>query len=360
MLLLRCILHCKQIWCCLRPACLMAERLVCDLQNGFDTQVHQQTDANNDSAQQKPRHRPSSLSNGSHLPHAIAGTDSTSPNGKRCMRRRWDGSRLYCFDEAPPVLQFNRFVRSGYRAGLTPCGCLRSVLQYHNETGNILSHLGPMVILLVGIATGMLPAWSAHPVAFYGNVVPIVVCLWGSVMYHTFMANHPKYRTWITLDVCGIFALFLCGVHVVLWWGLRCFPLTRAVYTIAYYVVAGVAVFASTHANNVLWRAIPMLFLCLLRLGITVVRWILTAGSPSATRYFALMEVFSFAGGVVNVCRIPERWVQPSTSRAPAMFDVWFNSHMIMHVLVVVAMALLHRGCAEEYHHYVKFPGCPS
>lgn len=30
----------------------------------------------------------------------------------------WDGHRLYWFDEAPPPLQYNQFVRSGYRAGL--------------------------------------------------------------------------------------------------------------------------------------------------------------------------------------------------------------------------------------------------
>lgn len=30
--------------------------------------------------------------------------------------------RLYWFEEAPPQLQFNRFIRSGYRAGGSPCG----------------------------------------------------------------------------------------------------------------------------------------------------------------------------------------------------------------------------------------------
>lgn len=273
--------------------------------------------------------------------------------------RYWDGSRLYWFDEAPAVLQFNRFVRSGYRAGLKPCDCLRSILEYHNETGNIFSHLIPVTILVVAVITGALPAWSAYPAAFYGNVVPIVLCLCGSVMYHTFMANHPNYKAWIILDVCGIFALFLCGVHVVLWWGLRCFPLTRAVYTAAYYTLAAAAVFAATRAKNVLWRAVPMLALCLLRLGITIVRWVLKAGSPTATCYFALMELFSFLGGVINVCRIPERWMKPRSSRTPGVFDVWFNSHMVMHLLVVLAMALLHQGCTEEYYHYVKSPGCP-
>lgn len=67
--------------------------------------------------------------------------------------------------------------------------------------------------------------------------------------------------------MCGIFALFLCGVHVVLWWGLRCFPVTRVLYTAAYYILAAAAVLISTRANNVLWRAVPMLALCLVGAG---------------------------------------------------------------------------------------------
>lgn len=271
---------------------------------------------------------------------------------------QWDASRLYWFEEAPPVLQFNRFVRSGYRAGLTPCHCLQSVLQYHNETGNILTHLIPVGALGISIVTGILPGWPSYAAAFYGNVVPIMLCLGGSVIYHTFMANHPNYRAWITLDICGIFGLFLCGVHGALWWGLRCFPVTRAVYTALYYFVAAVAVSAAVRAKNVMWRAVPMLLLCLFRLGITVLRWALGAGSPRATRHFALMEAVSFLGGFINVCRIPERWFQPTRSRTRGIFDVWFNSHMIMHILVVIAMALLHRGCTEEYTHIIAFPEC--
>jgi hypothetical protein len=48
---------------------------------------------------------------------------------------QWDGQRLYWFDEAPPVLQFNKYVRSGYRAGMNYQQCLCSIFSYHNETG---------------------------------------------------------------------------------------------------------------------------------------------------------------------------------------------------------------------------------
>jgi len=56
-------------------------------------------------------------------------------NGSAAAAVQWDGSRLYWFEEAPPALQYNTFVRSDYRAGMPYCQCLCSVFAYHNETG---------------------------------------------------------------------------------------------------------------------------------------------------------------------------------------------------------------------------------
>lgn len=42
---------------------------------------------------------------------------------------------VYSFTDAPAVLRFNKFVRSGYRAGYTYRQCCTSVLRWHNETG---------------------------------------------------------------------------------------------------------------------------------------------------------------------------------------------------------------------------------
>lgn len=44
-------------------------------------------------------------------------------------------TRLLSFHEAPAVLRFNTYIRSGYRAGMGYRDCCRSVLQLHNETG---------------------------------------------------------------------------------------------------------------------------------------------------------------------------------------------------------------------------------
>jgi len=59
--------------------------------------------------------------------------------------------------------------------------------------------------------------------------------------------------------VCGIFVLFLGGVQVVMWWGLRCYPAVRSAYVLIYYALAGVAVVSAARANSVLMRAAPML-----------------------------------------------------------------------------------------------------
>jgi hypothetical protein len=43
--------------------------------------------------------------------------------------------QLYCFQEAPAALRFNKHIRSGYRAGYSYTQCCRSILDLHNETG---------------------------------------------------------------------------------------------------------------------------------------------------------------------------------------------------------------------------------
>ena len=67
--------------------------------------------------------------------------------------------------------------------------------------GNIWIHLIPLLVIVGGIATSWLPVWPGRPWEFFQNIAPIAVCYAGSVTYHTMMAHHEKYQTWITLDV---------------------------------------------------------------------------------------------------------------------------------------------------------------
>jgi predicted membrane channel-forming protein YqfA (hemolysin III family) len=51
--------------------------------------------------------------------------------------------------------------------------------------------------------------------------------------------------------------------------------------------------------------------------------------------FFPLKDAISILGGFIGAMRIPERWF-------PGRFDFFFNSHHIMHVLVLVAVVQMH------------------
>lgn len=73
--------------------------------------------------------------------------------------------------------------------------------------GNILTHLLPAAAQLAAILLGWLPAWPGALHNWIGQVGAIFVCLCGSVTYHTLMAHHQNYRTWLAVDVSLLFLL---------------------------------------------------------------------------------------------------------------------------------------------------------
>jgi len=54
-------------------------------------------------------------------------------------------------------------------------------------------------------------------------------------------------------------------------------------------------------------------------------------GDPTVMTHVILQDVISIAGGFIGVVRIPEMWF-------PGRLDMFFNSHHIMHVMVVWAV----------------------
>lgn len=70
----------------------------------------------------------------------------------------------------------------------------------------------------------------------------------------------------------------------------------------------------------------------------------------------ALLQVLSATGGFLNTARIPERWL-PVKHGKPGLFDYFFNSHQLMHILVVIAMACLYMGATLDQ--YESGAHCP-
>ena len=57
------------------------------------------------------------------------------------------------------------------------------------------------------LLTQTLKPWPEAKLAFFEIVVPIILCLVGSVTYHTMMANHQHYHRWLFIDVCYLLLL---------------------------------------------------------------------------------------------------------------------------------------------------------
>ena len=132
----------------------------------------------------------------------------------------------------PEVLKFNRFIQTGYRrAPLSGRECWCSVAYAHNESFNVLSHLVPLVLVAVSLATGApSSSWpsggssgssssssggetGAEGLSLLLHALPVLLCLAGSVCYHLFMADSKNYSRYLSVDVCGILMLTVAGTR---------------------------------------------------------------------------------------------------------------------------------------------------
>ena len=204
--------------------------------------------------------------------------------------------------EAPSVLQYNPHIKSGYRAGLSYFDCACSIFQYHNETGNILSHLAPLLIIVFSLACGLIQPWEGARTSYHLNMASMLLMLSLSVAYHTFAGNHHTYHFWLHLDVCGILVVMVGGAHFQMWWGLHCDPVIRAAILAAYYGLWCWAALAVTRADKPSARAVPLLGLLVVRVISLPVRAFLIGGPHTALQHYVVGEGVAFLGGSSMRC----------------------------------------------------------
>lgn len=93
-------------------------------------------------------------------------------------------------------------------------------------------------------------------------------------------------------QVCGILLVLVGGGHMVLWWGMACFPAARHTFALLYYACGAASVWAALHAKSALGRGLPMLGLLAIRLASHAARLVLEGGAPSpALSHYLWMEV---------------------------------------------------------------------
>lgn len=140
--------------------------------------------------------------------------------------------RLLSRAELPPWFDSNPFILSGYRPeSRSWARSLASWTYWHNESGNIYSHLVPGLVLGLSLLVLGLDLSSQDGLVVGLQLGTALLCLFVSTLYHTAL-NHSESVThlWLQFDYGGILGLilgnFLSGLH----FGFYCHPSLKNLY----------------------------------------------------------------------------------------------------------------------------------
>ncbi|XP_075228213.1 progestin and adipoQ receptor family member 4 [Lycorma delicatula] len=254
--------------------------------------------------------------------------------------------RLLKWHEMPPHLQFNPYILTGYRPLLSPWGSLLSLFYVHNETINIISHGLPIIIILLVIPRLM--PWDELPSKFLawchiaGSVAPWV----GSFIYHLFMNlefGAEVYNRLLQIDMLGIWISQSFGALPMVFASVFCLP-----YSLQWLVIFIYCSFSIIGLCKVMTAASPWsrrmsftlvvivrILLCLLRCSKY------GGGDPDSLNHLLLQDAVSILGVSIGALKIPEKW-------CPGSLDLFFNSHNIMHFIVILAVYPMHQSTVKD------------
>ena len=279
--------------------------------------------------------------------------------------------RLLSYDDLPEWHRDNHFTKSGYRPVSDSClSCARSLGHMHNETVNIYTHLIPAIALLFGqflIYSGInytYPEASTFDLVVFGcNIWAAVITMTLSATYHTLMNHTNLSHLMLRVDYVGILTLILGSFFSGIYVGFYCEPTLRYTY---WTMIITLSITTSTlvlhpQLQGLKYRNLRTHAFIATGLsgfapiihGIYLYGWDemwIRSGMPY---YFAEGLVYG-TGAFFFATRIPE-------SIWPGKFDIWFSSHQIFHVFVVLACLLHLYGVWDAFGwNYEHQRTCPA
>ncbi|GAA57070.1 ADIPOR-like receptor CG5315 [Clonorchis sinensis] len=249
----------------------------------------------------------------------------------------------------PHWLKDNDFLLRGHRPQLPSFReCFRSIFRLHTETGNIWTHLiGFVCFLILSITFLLRPGihlnWQEKLVVqiFF---LSAILALGFSWLFHTVYCHSERVgRLFNKLDYVGIAVLVFGSSIPWLHYSFYCHVPFKVIYMSAVFILGSVCVVVCTQDYFLAPAYRGARAAVFIGLGLSAVvpctHYLLMEGfweavSYSAFGWLVLMAVLYISGAVIYAARIPERLY-------PGKFDIWFQSHQIFHVFVVLA-ALVH------------------
>ncbi|XP_029466533.1 adiponectin receptor protein 2-like isoform X1 [Rhinatrema bivittatum] len=264
----------------------------------------------------------------------------------------WRGSwQALSHARLPDWLQDNDFLLRGHRPPLFSFrACFRSIFRLHTETWNIWTHLiGCLFFLILGIAYMFSP--NLNYVASLQDKMVLGVfflgaalCMCFSWLFHTFYCHSQQVALILSrLDYCGIAILTMGSFIPWLYYTFYCSPQPRIIYLVAICILGATTIIITqwerfSRPEYRIFRVAVFLGLGLCgvipTLHITILEGFLKASTYGQTEWLIVMALLYILGAAFYTARIPERFF-------PGWCDIWFHSHQIFHVLVILG-ALVH------------------
>uniref|UniRef100_A0A0N5AFA9 Adiponectin receptor protein n=1 Tax=Syphacia muris TaxID=451379 RepID=A0A0N5AFA9_9BILA len=280
------------------------------------------------------------------------GTEQPTDGQLETWEAKWTVQK---FEYLPEWLQDNEYLRHGHRPPLPSFAeCFRSILALHTETGNIWTHL-------IGcVAFALLAAWfltrpDTH-IKFQEKLVfsfffaGAILCLGMSFTFHTVSCHSiGVVRIFCKLDYLGISLLIIGSFIPWIYYGFYCRREPKITY-IAMVTVLGIgAVIVSLwdKFSEPRYRPLRAGVFCAMGLSgvVPTVHFVITDGVASlfeeaSFHWLLLMAALYLTGALLYATRTPERFF-------PGKCDIWFQSHQIFHVCVVIAAFVHYYGVSE-------------
>ncbi|KAF7951666.1 hypothetical protein EAE96_006965 [Botrytis aclada] len=264
------------------------------------------------------------------------------------------------WDEVAEWRQDNEYILTGYRPETkSSLRSFRSVFHLHNETINIHCHLLGAVLfalLPIYIYHTLLPRYNDAATAdlvvfalFFGGVA---VCFGLSFLYHT-LNNHSHQTAafWIELDYLGIVALMWGSTVATIYHGFICdVKLQRIYWSMITLLSLALTLFTLLPPfRTPFFRPYRTLMYAALGLSavIFIVHSIVIYGISLQYKRLSLgwivgMAGLNFVGALAYSSRIPEKYY-------PGRFDIYGNSHQILHCMVVLAALAHFAGLVQSF-----------
>jgi len=265
---------------------------------------------------------------------------------KALKEKLWDG-KLVKYSELAEWMKDNEYIRDFYRPELRDSWtCLKTVFQYHNETGNIWSHLLGAGTFLVLIFSYLLKSNGDFISPVEEKSIGLVffacafLCLAFSVSFHLF-GCHSAHVCLLCgrLDYTGIAVLITGSYLPWVYYNFYCEPTTKLVYMGTIFVMGVLCSCVSFSKQFQLPKYRSFRGMLFASFGMTGIFPFLHALYQNGWQHsmengqmhlLLLMGLLYGIGVSFFITRFPECvW--------PGKFDLLFHSHQIFHIFVVAA-----------------------